>query len=123
LRYRIGDLVQRSAQPYDTSYIVHGRVRDALRDSEGRRVTTWDVDQCFENVKGIVHYQLHQEKDGQCQLHYIPEGKGPEANELKSAVARIKALLQPSAAIEVESVDKLPPTPSGKFRLTMSAAA
>ena len=123
LRYRIGDLVQRRTEAYDTTYIVHGRVRDALYDSEGRRVTTWDVDQCFENVTGIVHYQLHQEKDGQCQLRYIPEGKGPEANELKTAVTRLKALLQPSSAIEVESVDKLPPTPSGKFRLTVNAGS
>src|SRR5580692_8394114 len=32
LRYRIGDLVERRAMPYATSYIVHGRARDAIRD-------------------------------------------------------------------------------------------
>jgi phenylacetate-CoA ligase len=120
LRYRIGDLVERRAGPYETNYIVHGRIRDAIYDSEGRRVTTWDVDQCFNKVEGIVHYQLHQLKDGQYQLRYIPHGGGPQAGELKEVALRLKNLLHPSGAIEVESVDMLPPTPSGKFRLTFA---
>ena len=47
LRYRIGDLAERRAQPYGTDFVIHGRIRDALRAGNGRRVTTWQVDQCF----------------------------------------------------------------------------
>ncbi len=129
LRYRIGDLVERRSAPYNTSYIVHGRIRDAIRAADGSRVTTWDVDQCLNDnggIAGVVHYQLHQEKDGTCQFRYIPDAntplKGPDANELKTVIAKLEDLLRPPVAITVESAPMLPPTPSGKFRLTMRAA-
>jgi len=127
LRYRIGDLAERRSQPYETNYIVHGRIRDAIHATDGRRITTWDVDQCFtpSGVEGIMHYQLHQDKDGKYQFRYIPDSNvgSPQAAELKSVVSRLEDLLKPPSAIEVESVDKLPPTPSGKFRLTYQTAA
>ena len=47
LRYRIGDLAERHDQPYGNHFTVHGRARDALMARDGRRVTTWQVDQCF----------------------------------------------------------------------------
>lgn len=121
LRYRIGDLVERREQPYESSYIVHGRIRDALRDAAGDRVTTWDVDQCFADVRGIMHYQLAQSADASCHLRYLPDTNagGPQPDELKTVRARLEELLQVPAAIEAEAVDKLPPTNSGKFRLTI----
>jgi phenylacetate-CoA ligase len=123
LRYRIGDLVERREQPYETTYIVHGRARDAIRTSDGDRVTTWDVDQCVNGVQGIAHYQLHQEKDRSCRLRYIPDPNdgGPNATGLKTLSSRLQDLLQTPEAIVLEPVDKLPPTPSGKFRLTVGA--
>jgi phenylacetate-CoA ligase len=117
LRYRIGDLVERRAMPYATSYIVHGRARDAIRDGNGRRVTTWDVDQCFDGIAGIVHYQVHQDADGNYQFRYLPDGDGP--GELKPVLTKLGTLLKPRSPITVESVPMLPPTPSGKFRLTV----
>jgi phenylacetate-CoA ligase len=121
LRYRIGDLVQRRELPYETTYLVHGRARDAIHAANGDRVTTWDVDQCFSNIKGIAHYQLHQDKDINCRLRYVPDANigAPTVGELKNVVSRLEDLLQTPAAIEVESVEKLPPTTSGKFRLTI----
>jgi len=47
LRYRIGDLAEQHVQPYGNHFTVHGRARDALTAADGRRVTTWQVDQCF----------------------------------------------------------------------------
>jgi phenylacetate-CoA ligase len=118
LRYRIGDLVERRMLPYGTSYIVHGRARDAIRNGNGRRVTTWDVDRCFDDLAGIVHYQVHQDADGSFQFRYIADGNGPHPDGLETAVARLEDLLKPSVPIAIESVPMLPPTPSGKFRLT-----
>jgi phenylacetate-CoA ligase len=119
LRYRIGDLVERRATPYATSYIVHGRARDTIRAAYGRRVTTWDVDQCFDGIAGIVHYQVHQDQNGNFQFRYIPDREGPR--ELKTVIAKLEDLLKPNSPIAVESVPMLPPTPSGKFRLTAQA--
>lgn len=121
LRYRIGDLVERTVQPYETSYVVHGRARDAIHGAEGNRVTTWDVDQCFSGIAGVVHYQLHQDKD-EYRLRYIPDGAGVSATDLKTVVGKLADLLRTSKKLEAESVDKLPPTPSGKFRLTVAGA-
>src|SRR5271170_29656 len=56
LRYRIGDLVGQHLQPYGNHFTVHGRARDALMASDGQRVTTWEVDQCFVGANGITHY-------------------------------------------------------------------
>ncbi len=113
VRYRIGDL----AQSLNGQYLVHGRARDALLRPDGKRVTTFDVDQCFADVKGIAHYQLHQTTSG-CRLQYIPDREAPPAQELYGLTVRLQELLRVGDAIPVEAVTKLPPLPSGKFRLT-----
>lgn len=118
LRYRIGDLVERRTSPYATSYVVHGRARDALRAADDRRVTTWQVDQCFTEITGIAHYQLRQNEDGSCLLRFIPDGDGPSTADLKKTIARLGELLGCPGRIAFEAVDLLLPAPSGKFRLT-----
>ena len=118
LRYRIGDLVERSEQPYSTHFLVHGRARDALLRADGVRVTTFDLDQCFQGVEDIAHYQIRQGDDGTCRLQFVSDRNPPEAAALRSLGERLADLLQLSDPISVESVAMLPPTPSGKFRLT-----
>ena len=119
VRYRIGDLVQRCEQPYATNYPVHGRSRDTLLRRDGRRVTTLDVDQCFQGVDGVAHYQLRQLESGDCRLQFVPDRVAPDAETLQRLTARLETLLQLSTPIVTEAVTMLPPTPSGKFRLTL----
>jgi len=116
VRYRIGDLAQRLERPYGTEYIVHGRIRDALQTAGGRRVTTWQVDQCFHGVGGITHYQVRPTGSRAFQLRYIPDPADPTGPGLGEAVQRLEGLLQ--AKLMVESVPTLLPEASGKFRLT-----
>lgn len=115
LRYRIGDFVQRNERSYGTDYIVHGRIRDALTAADGVRVTTWQVDQCFADVAGIVHYQLRQGAN-EIRLRYISEAGGVTAEALAEAVAKLRLLL--GATVVTEPVPTLLPEASGKFRLT-----
>jgi phenylacetate-CoA ligase len=122
LRYRIGDLVERRTQFDETTYIVHGRSLDSLRDRDGRRVTTFEVDQCFAGAQGMAHYQLHQESSKACRLRFVPDGGGPTAEEQRRLVSRLDTLLQPPGGIEVEGMNLVLPTLSGKFRLTSSGA-
>lgn len=117
VRYRIGDLVERLDLPYGTRYHVHGRVADAFRTAEGRRVTTRQVDQCFVGMPGIAHYQLVQRKSGPWLLRYVADGAGPERHELSELSSRIRDLLCLAGGLEVESAELLMPEPSGKFRL------
>lgn len=120
LRYRIGDLAERNARPYGTDFVVHGRIRDALTDSSGSRVTTWQVDQCFVGASGIAHYQLRQTPAGNVHLRYVPETSGGSVNELSGVIARLELLLE--TTVTTESVPTLLPESSGKFRLTCKMA-
>lgn len=118
VRYRIGDLVQRQWTGSEPCYVVHGRARDALRGKNGQRVTTWQVDHCFEGVAGIAHYQLRQQDDGACILRYLPEVRELPPRELRELSNRISGLTgQPVRAV-LETTQTLVPEPSGKFRLT-----
>jgi phenylacetate-CoA ligase len=118
VRYRIGDLVEAQEQPYCTTYRVHGRARDALRAADGRRVTTWDVDQFFVGVEGIAHYQLRQAEGGEWTLRYVPEtANGPEL-DLRHVQDQLAGLTGQRTAIATERVDTIVPAQSGKFRLT-----
>jgi phenylacetate-CoA ligase len=121
VRYRVGDLVERSEQPYATNYLVHGRSRDTLRRRDGRRVTTLDIDRCFAGANGIAHYQLLQTADGDCRLQFTPDREEPGAKELRRVTGQIEDLLQLETRIATEAVKILPPMPSGKFRLTHQA--
>src|SRR6202012_5264868 len=77
LRYRIGALAQKIETPYGSSYIVHGRGRDALVARDGQRVTTWQVDQCFTGVNGIAHYELRMEPTGHGILRFVSVSLAP----------------------------------------------
>jgi phenylacetate-CoA ligase len=116
LRYRIGDLVQRNEHPYATDYLVHGRSRDALTAADGRRVTTWQVDQCLADADGIAHYQLRPTGGGEFRLRYLADSGGPGETSLQQIVAGLSELLK--SRVTTESVSTLIPEASGKFRLT-----
>src|SRR5205085_883576 len=58
VRYRVGDLARRCEEAYATNYFVHGRSRDTLLRRDGQLVTTLEIDQCFQGICGIAHYQL-----------------------------------------------------------------
>jgi len=121
LRYRIGDLAERREEPYATNYLVHGRARDALSRRDGERVTTLDVDRCFANAEGILHYQLRQNENGDCHLQFISDREPPSSETLNDVTAWLQDLLQPENSISTEAVKMLPPLTSGKFRLTLRA--
>jgi len=123
LRYRIGDLVEKQILPYGTKFTVHGRARDALTASDGTRVTTWQVDQCFGETNGIAHYELRQSENGDCVLRYVPEKMPPTETALRRVTSQLEALLKTSAEIKAEAMPVLVPAASGKFRLTCRVTA
>ena len=122
LRYRIGDLVEHQLQPYEDIYVVHGRVRDALRAGDGRRVTTWEVDQCFDGVEGIAHYELREVERGNWALRIVPANGGPAEATLRELTGRLQNLLESRGEIATQRLPTLLPTASGKFRLTSGMA-
>jgi phenylacetate-coenzyme A ligase PaaK-like adenylate-forming protein len=123
LRYRIGDLAEKRVQPYGNSYVVHGRSRDALAASDGQRVTTWQIDQCFSGINGIAHYELRQNENGDCILRFVPENDKPVGKELRRVTSQLEGLLQLPSEIETVAMPVLVPSASGKFCLTSRATA
>jgi phenylacetate-CoA ligase len=121
LRYRIGDLAERHAQPYGNNFTVHGRARDTLTARDGGRVTTWQVDRCFAGAHGLVHYELRQNETGECVLRFVPDGAGPAEPELRRVTSQLEGLLKLSTRIKTEAMPVLVPAASGKFRLTARA--
>jgi phenylacetate-CoA ligase len=118
LNYRIGDLVER-LQPADAAgspatYVLHGRTADALSATDGQRVTTRDVDQCFVGAEGLLHYRMHEAAPGCFHLHYISDG-GDAAPAVRSVVPRLQDLLRLKHPIETQAVNYLLPENSGKF--------
>jgi phenylacetate-CoA ligase len=117
IRYRIGDLVERQERPYYTSYRVHGRAKDAFVTAAGRRVTTWQIDQCVADVPGIAHYQLCERTGGEWLLRFVPDVAAPTAAEIEELRRRLTELLEAGGGLAIQQTDLLAPESSGKFRL------
>jgi phenylacetate-CoA ligase len=115
LNYRIGDLVQAVPAGGETRYRVHGRTLDAFMISGGRRVTTWEADQCFRGLNGLVHYQIIQQAGERWKLRYLPARPAPSGETLAELRARLAGLL--GGDWQFEAVELLAPEKSGKFRL------
>lgn len=111
LNYRIGDLVERR----NGTYTLHGRAPDTLKAPDGRRITTRDVDQCFLNLEGLLHYRLHETKPGSFELAYISEDGSEAKSAVTAALQKLTALIRPPSQIEPKQVKFLLPEGSGKF--------
>jgi len=117
IRYRIGDLVERHERPYYTSYVVHGRVKDAFAAANGRRVTTLQVDRCLADLAGIAHYQLCERTGGEWLLRFVPDKEAPIAAEIEELRRRLGEALGAGGGLAIQQTDLLAPESSGKFRL------
>ena len=117
IRYRIGDLVERHERPYYTSYVVHGRAKDAFVAVDGRRITTLQVDQCLADLPGIAHYQLGERVNGEWLLRFVPDIAAPTTAESEELRRRLAQLLGADGRLAVQQTDLLAPESSGKFRL------
>jgi phenylacetate-CoA ligase len=117
IRYGIGDLVRRRESSYSTRYQVLGRAADALKAKDGRRVTVWDLDQCFREAQGIAHYQVSQPSPGSYLLRYVAEASGPAGATVEDLRKRMGSLLGDENSVDTQAVGGLLPESSGKFRL------
>ena len=117
IRYRIGDLVERQVRPYYTNYVLQGRAADAFLAADGRRVTTWQIDQCLADLPGVAHYQLCERAGGEWLLRFVPDIAAPSAEGIEELRQRLIRLLGVSDKLVVQQTDLLVPESSGKFRL------
>lgn len=117
LRYAIGDYAEQT----NSGYIVHGRVRDALRRTDGSVATTRQVDALFADLGDVAHYQLRQHSDGRLELFLMPVQAGDELTATAALLrSRLSALLGTEVALRTDVL--IAPEDSGKFRLTVRLA-
>jgi len=116
IRYRIGDLVERAEGPYGMRYRLHGRTADAFELSDGERVTTKHIDECFAGLNGFAHYQLIQ-RAGEWVLRFVAETAEPSGATLAELSDKLSQRLHTSRPILLQKTDMLVPEKSGKFRL------
>ena len=122
IRYRIGDLVERHERPYGTTYVVHGRAADAFLTADRRRVSVWQIDQCFQDVPGVAHYQLCQRTGGAWLLRFVPDASAPTKAQFEELQSRVAQLIGGSSGLTLQQTDLLVPESSGKFRLGYPSA-
>jgi phenylacetate-CoA ligase len=114
LRYAIGDYAEQAG----AGYIVHGRVRDALRRADGSVATTRQVDALFADLEDIAHYQVRQQADGTLEIFLMPVAVGEDLTASAALLgSRLTALL--GGEVTVRTGVMIAPEDSGKFRLTV----
>jgi phenylacetate-coenzyme A ligase PaaK-like adenylate-forming protein len=123
VRYRIGDIVECRPGTSCTSYAVHGRVINSFLGPESRRVTTREVDQCFDAIDGIAHYQLIQRGEGPWRLRFVPDRAAPAPRDLRTLQDRLREVLSLAEPPALEAADAILPESSGKFRLGYPSSA
>jgi phenylacetate-CoA ligase len=117
IRYRTGDLVAPRAAGDGLLYETHGRVGDAFLGPRGQRITTRQVDECFEAVSGVAHYQLHQQAAGDWLLRFVPDPSPPSPAALDELRRRLIDTLEITGTLAFEETPMMLAENSGKFRL------
>jgi phenylacetate-CoA ligase len=117
IRYRIGDLIEPAGSDTQPAYRVHGRLADSFLTRAGARLSTRQVDDCFEGLGGFLHYQLLQQRPAGWLLRYVPADTPPRPADLAELRRRLGRLLEEDRKLIFEPTDALLAEGSGKFRL------
>jgi len=125
LRYRLGDTVTVS-----TEYCPCGKRLRVISDLEGRSVdfVVTNSDRViygsffvgiFLPIKGIARYQVHQYKKGEIVI-YLVKNKAFTEDEIQRLISNLGQIFRDDLAFEIEYVDEIIISPSGKRRSFIS---
>ena len=128
IRYRTGDIVTLVDEPCPCGRTLRsirisgGRAVDFVVTKDGRWFAGYSFIYICRSVKGIVKFQVHQERKGQLRVLLVTDGRFPAdgAEQVRqAALARLKS----DEDILVEQVDDIRPAASGKYRPVISKVA
>lgn len=128
IRYRTGDIVTLSAdgcpcgRSLSSVKISGGRAVEFIVTKEGKWVVGYSFIYIARSVKGIVKFQVIQEKIGEITIRLAVDSNFPDdgVDQVKEQAAK---RLGSDDAIQVEIVDDIKPAPSGKYRPVISKVA
>jgi phenylacetate-CoA ligase len=119
IRYRIGDVARwafdqncRCGREMSILESIDGRVEDICYTMDGREMVRFDT--VFKGVENIREAQVVQQKIDSFTIYVVP-GTGFNRNEIKK-IKRNMQLHVGSVKTDVNPVEQIPRSPSGKFR-------
>ena len=128
IRYRTGDIVTLSREPcacgrsLSTIIISGGRAVDFVVTDSGKWVAGYAFIYICRSIKGIVKFQVLQDRVGQIRIRLATDSAFPSdgaAQITRAAQARLNS----TDEIIVELVDDIQPALSGKYRPVISKVA
>jgi phenylacetate-CoA ligase len=128
IRYRTGDMVTltETSCPCGRTLrgvkVTGGRITDFVVTTDGRWIPGYFFQYVCRPVRGIVNYQIQQDRVGEIRLLLqTDEEFAPGAVEKITRL--VQAHLSRDDTVSVELVEEIPPAPSGKRRLVVSIVA
>ena len=128
IRYRTGDIVTLSRQPcpcgrtLSSIKISGGRIADFVVTNQGKWVIGYSFIYICRSVKGIVKFQVVQDRIGEIRILLATDSNFPPDGAAKITKAA-SARLGSDDRIVVERVDDIKPLPSGKYRPVVGKVA
>lgn len=128
IRYRIGDLAVKSnklcscGRPYELLERVEGRVFDLIVGGNGNRVPGNYFTLYFRKIPGIDQFQVNQKKDLSIKVLLKTNSAFTHAAEAKVKEGMLDKLGL-DTKVEIEIVERIEPTASGKHRWVISEAS
>ncbi|ACN15104.1 putative coenzyme F390 synthetase FtsA [Desulforapulum autotrophicum HRM2] len=128
IRYRTGDIVTLSnekcacGRSLSSIKISGGRAVEFIVTNQGKWVVGYSFIYIARSVKGIVKFQVIQEKMGEICVHLAVDNNFPE-NGMDQVKVQVQKRLNSDDKIIVEIVDDIKPAPSGKYRPVISKVA
>jgi len=128
IRYRTGDLVRLGRQPCACGRtlgrieVSGGRAVEFIVTKEGKWVVGYSFIYICRSVKGIVKFQVRQERVGEVRVVLVVDAAYPPDGDTQVRAA-VRARLGSDDEVVVERVADLAPAPSGKYRPVVSKVA
>ncbi len=125
IRYRSGDVVTLSRTPcacgrtLSSIKISGGRIADFVLTDQGKWVIGYSFIYICRSVKGIVKFQVRQDKMGEIRVLLATDSNFP-ADGSEQIQKAFRARLGSTDEIVVELVDDIAPSASGKYRPVVS---
>jgi phenylacetate-CoA ligase len=126
IRYRIGDMARGPPTYVDCECGWHtpvveeiiGRQDEVVITADGRRIPMLSYN-VFKYTDGIEESQIVQESVDEFVFRIVP-GEGYTDEQADIAVRKLKDRVGEDISVEVEFLDEIPKTSSGKFRAVVS---